>query len=145
MNINHKSEKDELDIINDLFIIPIGYENNLDEPTECDNYLHFADIEANMYKNGSKIWCLELPETFSIAEKAGNSLIHYQTLRKPSGERYMPLFTSYNSMTSIFGSKIQVGVISFETAKKFCIDEGFEGIVVAPGILNKIISKEELS
>ena len=64
MNINHKSEKDELDIINDLFIIPIGYENNLDEPTECDNYLHFADIEANMYTNGSKIWCLELPETF---------------------------------------------------------------------------------
>ena len=71
--------------------------------------------------------------------------MHYQTLRKPSGERYMPLFTSYNSMTSIFGSKIQVGVISFETAKKFCIDEGIEGIVVAPGILNKIISKEELS
>ena len=53
----------------------------------------------------------------------------------------MPLFTSYNVMTSIFGTKLIV-IISFETAKEFCLNEGFKGIVVAPGVLNKIISKE---
>ena len=56
----------------------------------------------------------------------------------------MPLFTSYKVMTSIFGNKLRVGIISFETAKEFCLNEGFKGIVEAPDVLNKIISKEEL-
>ena len=45
-------------------------------------------------------------------------------------------------MTSIFGNNIRVGVISYETAKEFCLNEGFKGVVV--GVLNKIIPKEEL-
>ena len=69
--------------------------------------------------------------------------MHYQTIANPSGKRYMPLFTSYTIMTSIFGNNIRIGVICYETAKEFCLNEGFEGIVVAPGILNKIITKEE--
>ena len=145
MNINRKTEKDALDIKNDLFIIPMEYKNEINKSHEFDAGIHFSEIEASMYAKGSKIWCLELPENFSIAKEGGNSPMHYQTIAKPSGERYMPLFTSYKVMTSIFGSEYRVGVISFETAKKFCLDEGFEGIVVAPGILNKIISKEELS
>ncbi len=56
----------------------------------------------------------------------------------------MPLFTSYKVITSIFGNKLRVGIIIFETAKESCLNEGFKGIVFAPGVLNKIISKEEL-
>ena len=56
----------------------------------------------------------------------------------------MPLVTSYKVMTSIFGNKLRVGIIIFETAKESCLNEGFKGIVFAPGVLNKIISKEEL-
>ena len=145
MDINCKTEKETIDTKNDLFITPIEYEENLNKSPEFDTGLHFSQTEANMYKNGSKIWCLELPENFSLAKEAGNSPMHYQTIAKPTGERYMPLFTSYKVLTSIFGSKLRVGVISFETAKDFCLKEGFEGIVVAPGVLNKIISKEELS
>ena len=144
MDINSKTEKDDLDTKNDLFIIPIEYEDKLNESPENDTSLHFSQTEVNMYKNGSKIWCLELPDNFSLAKEASNSIMHYQTIAKPTGERYMPLFTSYKVMTSIYGSKIRVGVISFQTAKEFCLNEGFEGIVVAPGSLNKIISKEEL-
>ena len=144
MNINCKAEKDDLDIKNDLFIIPIEYEDKLNKPTESDTNLHFSKTEGDMYKNGSKIWCLDLPKDFSLAKEAHNSPMHYQTIANPSGERYMPLFTSYTVMTSIYGSKLRVGVISFETAKDFCLNEGFKGIVVAPGVLNQIITKEEL-
>ena len=144
MNINCKIEKEDIDIKNDLFIIPIEFEDNLNKPPEFDTSIHFSQTEVDMYKNGSKIWCLDLPENFSLAKEAGNSPMHYQTIAKPTKERYMPLFTSYKVMTSIFGNKIRVGVISFETAKDFCLKEGFEGIVVAPGVLNKILSKEEL-
>ena len=56
----------------------------------------------------------------------------------------MPLFTSYKEMTFIYGTAIQIGVIDYETAKSFCLKEGFYGVVVAPGVLNKIIPKEEL-
>ena len=56
----------------------------------------------------------------------------------------MPLFTSYKEITSIYGTAIQIGVIDYETAKSFCLKEGFYGVVVAPGVLNKIIPKEEL-
>jgi len=144
MEINCKAENDDLDTKNDLFIIPIVYEDVLNKSPEFDMSLHFSQTEGNMYKNGSKIWCLDLPKNFSLAKEAGKSLMHYQTIVKPSGERYMPLFTSYTVMTSIFGSKLRVGVISFETTKEFCLKEGFQGVVVAPGVLNKIISKEEL-
>ena len=61
--------------------------------------------------------CLELPKNFSLAKETNNSLMHYQTIASPTGERYIPLFTSYVSMTSIFGNKIKVGVISYETGK----------------------------
>ena len=144
MNINCKTEKDDLDTKNDLFIIPMEYQEELNKSPELDTSLHFSQTEANMYKNGSKIWCFELPNNFSLAKEAGNSPMHYQTITSPTGERYMPLFTSYKVMTSIFGDKYRVGVISFETAKEFCLKEGFKGVVVAPGVLNEIISKEEL-
>ena len=120
------------------------YQEELSKSPELDTCLHFSQTEANMYKNGSKIWCFELPNNFSLAKEAGNSPMHYQTIASPTGERYMPLFTSYKVMTSIFGDKYRVGVISFETAKEFCLKEGFKGVVVAPGVLNEIISKEEL-
>ena len=145
MNINRKTEIDALDVENDLFIIPIEYEDKMNKSPEFDDSIHFSQTEANMYANGSKIWCLELPENYSLAKEAGKSLMHYQTIASPNGERYMPLFTSYKVMTSIFGNKLRVGIISFETAKEFCLNEGFKGVVVAPGTLNKIISKEELS
>ena len=145
MNINCKIEKDALDTQNDLFIIPMEYEDKLNKSPELDTSLHFSQTEAIMYKNGSKIWCFELPNNFSLAEEAGNSPMHYQTIASPTGDRYMPLFTSYKVMTSIFGNKYRVGVISFETAKEFCLKEGFKGVVVAPGVLDKIIPKEELS
>ena len=144
MNINRKTEKDDLDIKNDLFIIPIEYEDELNKSPKSDTYLHFSKTEEEMYNNGSKIWCLELPENFSFEKEIRNSPIHYQTIANPSGERYMPLFNSYNIMTSIYGNNLKVGVISYETAKEFCLKEGFKGIVVAPGDLNKIIPKEEL-
>ena len=145
MEINCKKENDNLDTKNDLFIIPIEYESDHNKPPESDTCLHFAETEATMYKNGSKIWCLELPKNFTLAKEASKSLMHYQTIASPAGDRYMALFTSYKSMTSIFGSKIQrIGVISYETAKEFCLNEGFSGIVVAPGVLNKIIPKEEI-
>ena len=144
MKINRKSESDNIDEKNDLFIIPIEFEDSLNKPPENDTSLHFSLKEKNLYENGSKIWCIDLPENFSLSTKINNSLMLYQTLAKPSGERYMPLFTSYKTMRSIFGSNIRVGVICYETAKEFCLNEGFEGIVVAPGVLNKIISKEEL-
>ena len=144
MKINCKAENDKLDEKKDLFIIPIEFENSLNKPPVNDTSLHFSQNEKNMYENGTKIWCLELPENFSLATEINSSLMHYQTIAKPTGERYMPLFTSYKTMTSIFGNNIRVGAICYETAKEFCLNEGFEGIVVAPGVLNKIISKEEL-
>ena len=144
MNINRKTEKDDLDIKNDLFIIPIEYEDELNKSPKSDMYLHFSKTEGEMYNKGSKIWCHELPENFSFAKEIRNSPIHYQTIANPSGERYMPLFNSYNIMTSIYGKNLKVGIISYETAKEFCLKEGFKGIVVAPGNLNKIIPKEEL-
>ena len=143
-DINRKNENDELDIKNDLFIIPMAYENEINQVQEFDDSIHFSTKEASMYKNGSKIWCIDLPDNFSISTTQGNSPMHYQTIAKPTGERYMPLFTSYTIMSSIFGNKYRVGVICYETAKQFCLNEGFEGIVVAPGTLNKIIPKEEL-
>ena len=144
MKINRKSENDNLDEKTDLFIIPIEFENRLNKPPENDTSLHFSLKEKTLYENGSKIWCLDLPENFILSKEINNSLMHYQTIANPSGKRYMPLFTSYTIMTSIFGNNIRVGVICYETAKEFCLNEGFEGIVVAPGILNKIITKEEL-
>ena len=144
MKINSKSENDNIDEKNDLFIIPIEFKDSLNKNLENDTSLHFSLKEKNLYENGSKIWCIDLPENFFLSTKINNSLMHYQTIAKPSGERYMPLFTSYKIMTSIFGNNIRVGAICYETAKEFCLNEGFEGIVVAPGILNKIISKEEL-
>ena len=108
MEINRKNENDDLDTKNDLFIIPIEYEDKLDKSQEeDDNHIHFAQTEVNMYKNGSKIWCLDLPKNFSLATEAGKSIMHYQTLKNPQGERYMPLFTSYSVMISIFGSKLR--------------------------------------
>ena len=144
MKINRKSESDNIDEKNDLFIIPIEFEDSLNKPLENDTSLHFSLKEKNLYENGSKIWCIDLPENFSLSTKINNSLMHYQTIEKPNGERYMPLFNSYNIMTSIYGKNLKVGIISYETAKEFCLKEGFKGIVVAPGNLNKIIPKEEL-
>ena len=144
MKINRKEDNNIIDAKNDLFIIPIEFEDKLNKPPEYDATLHFSNTEKNMYENGTKIWCLELPENFSLAKEANNSLMHYQTIANPSGDRYMPLFTSFKTMTSIFGNNIRVGVISYETAKEFCLNEGFKGVVVAPGVLNKIIPKEEL-
>ena len=144
MNINCKTEKDDLDIKNDLFIIPIEYEDQLNKTPKSDNYLHFSKTEGEMYKNGSKICCLDIPEYFEFAKEVHNSPMHYQTIANPSGGRYIPLFTSYKVMTSIYGNNLKVGIISYETAKQFCLNEGFNGVVVAPGVLNKIIPKEEL-
>ena len=75
MNINRKTEKDEIDTKNDLFIIPIEYEDKLNKSPEFDASVHFSQNEVNMYENGSKIWCLELPECFSLAKEVGNSLM----------------------------------------------------------------------
>ena len=143
MSINCKAENDDIDIKNDLFIIPIEYEDQLNNP-KSDNYLHFSKTEGEMYNNGSKIDCPDLPKNFELAKEIRNSPMHYQTIANPSGDRYMPLFTSYKVMTSIFGSNYKVGIISYETAKEFCLKEGFKGVVVAPVVLNKIIPKEEL-
>lgn len=143
MYINRKTSDELIYLKNDLFIIPISYEVNNISP-ESDHSIHFGASEALMYNKGSKIWCLDLPEDYIVAKEPGGTIFHYQTLAKPSGERYMPLFTSYKEMTSIYGTAIQIGVIDYETAKSFCLEEGFYGVVVAPGVLNKIIPKEEL-
>ena len=70
--------------------------------------------------------------------------MHYQTLKAPDGKRFIPLFTSYNQITAIFGNNIRIGVICYETAKKFVLTENLDGIVVSPGSRDTIIKREDL-
>ena len=75
MDIKCKTEKEDLDTKNDLFIIPIEYEDKLNKSPEFDTSVHFSQTEAKMYENGSKILCFELPEYFSLTKEVGNSLM----------------------------------------------------------------------
>ncbi len=55
MDINCKTEKETIDSKNDLFIIPIEYEDKLNKSPEFDASVHFSQNEVNIYENGSKI------------------------------------------------------------------------------------------
>jgi hypothetical protein len=70
--------------------------------------------------------------------------IHLRMLKNgATGLEYIPLFVSYQSMFAIFGQNIHVGLISFADAKDFAKE--CEGIVLGPGVFNKIFTKEMLS
>ena len=64
MNINCKNEIDIIDTKNDLFIIPIEFEDKINKSPESDIYLHFSKTEENMYENGSKICALNYQKIF---------------------------------------------------------------------------------
>ena len=132
------------DVKTSLFLIPVAFEGETEFPDEPDHELHFGIRESQMVQIGAKLACSDLPEGLIPAKAARSEVMHYHTLVAPDGKKYMPLFTSYSQMTSIFGNNIRIGVICFETAKEFVLKENLSGIVVSPGSRNTIIPKANL-
>lgn len=136
---------DKQSISTSLFLIPVAFEGEEEYPEKPDHELHFGVYEAQMAQFGSKLNCNDLPDSFTPARTARKSVMHYQTLQAPDGKRYIPLFTSYKHIQSIFGGNIRLGVICFETAKKFVLKESLDGIVVSPGSKDAIIPRKDLT
>lgn len=128
-----------------LFLIPVEFGEAPVKLEKPDFELHFNEHDAKMYKQDAMLFCSDLPKSFVPAKVPNAQLMHYQTLMSQhDGQRYMPLFTSYKIMTSIYGENIRVGEISFATARKFVVSEKLDGIVFSPGLVNKVITAEEL-
>lgn len=135
----------EIDIRTSLFLIPVAFEDDTGLPAEPDHELHFGVHEAQMAQIGSRLACDDLPQYYTHARTSKSRIMHYQTLKNPDGKRYIPLFSSYDHIKSIFGNNNRLGVICFETATELVLKENLDGIVVSPGSQNIIISRKELS
>lgn len=127
-----------------LFIIPVAYEGEPEYQENPDHELHFGEREAVMYDEHPSLSCSDLPEAFVPAAAVRSRIMHYQTLQEPDGERYIPLFTSYEALKSVFGDKTRIGVICYETAREFVLKEGLDGIVVSPVTRDTVIPARDL-
>lgn len=129
-----------IDMKKDLYLIPVIFDGEdastvLSEP---DYELHYFPGAAKMFSEGSRINCTDLiPANFRNAGKARSEVMHARLLlNKQTGKQYVPLFLSYETLTSMINT-IHVGVISFAEAKKLA--EECAGVVIGPGVVNKII------
>ena len=143
----------EINLKKDLFLCPVCYDSDLYDSNgrpmlldAKDKELHFSVAASNLMSEGAQIFMIDrIPDEYFPAKEANKGILHLREIESPDGKLYIPLFISYQAMISIFGDKIHIGVISFEDAKRLCLEEEkIEGIVVAPGQINKIISKEVL-
>lgn len=143
----------ELDLMNNLFLCPGYYKedpcdaNGIPLPlNEPDLSLHFTKNAARMYKNGTKLICLDqLPAGCQPATQAVGSIMHFRKITSPDRRDYIPLFLHFQTMTGIFGKNIHIGVVCFDDVRQLCMEEmSIAGIVIAPGNINKIIPREML-
>lgn len=143
----------KIDLQNDLFLCPAVYDSDpldaagMPMPLEVpDRALHFTEHAARMLESGSSLICMDsLPADLLPAEEPLGEFFHFRTVKAPDGKEYIPLFLPYQAMIQLFGNRIHIGVVSFADARRLCISEPeIAGIVVAPGILNQIITREML-
>lgn len=142
----------DLKLLADLFLCPVefdGIKSALLKRLNVRDYkLHFTPRSAAMSVNGADIYLLDsLPEKYAPAKAANKNVMRFRTIKNPNnGQEYIPLFISYQSMIQVFGENIAVGVVSFMDIMPEAADEAqISGIVVGPGIINKIMSKKELA
>ncbi len=143
------SEKSDTSINNAIFLIPVLFDNE-DENTVLDapDYnLHVMPKAVLSIKEGHPVMVKDLedfPEYKPQTKPGEGQNIHLRMLKNgATGLEYIPLFVSYQSMFAIFGQNIHVGLISFADAKDFVKE--CNGIVLGPGVYNKIFTKEMLS
>ena len=142
-----------LDMSKDLFLCPIHYEadpcDDTGNPlplTYDDREIHFTANATALFNAGSRIYMSDvIPSALAPAATANNGIIHFRTIKSPDGAFYIPLFTSYHSMVEIFGYRIHVGVVTYDDARNFCLNESdLAGIVFGPGQANKIMPRQTL-
>lgn len=150
--------KDAIDFETDLFLVPINYTGEapgaLDAP---DTALHYFPLAAEMTMNGAWLWgAADMPEGYAPATEGRNETMHVWCLKAPDGTQYIPLFVSFESLFHFYGRNVHVAVISFSEAAAMtgtpitdmvdgeAVELPCAGIVVAPGILDRIIPTADL-
>ena len=146
---NKETEKRDSSFNNAVFLIPVLFDNEddntvLDAP---DYNLHVMPKAALAIEEGHPVMIKDsddFPDYKPQTKPGEQQNIHLRMLKNgATGLEYIPLFVSYQSMFAIFGQNIHVGLISFADAKDFAKE--CEGIVLGPGVFNKIFTKEMLS
>ena len=127
-----------------LCLIPFNYGDEPDAIEHPDKYIHSGAEEAALYSDGGVLLCPDLPSVYEYATEASSSPMHFQTIADGFGNRYIPMFTSFEAMTDIFGIRIRVALICYKTAKKYCLTEDIAGIVIGPGTIDEIITRETI-
>lgn len=142
----------DINLRTDLFLCPVVFDSDIksgdNKPDDVeDNELHYTQNAVEMVKAGCELFCVdELPDELVSAKEAHEGVLHFRLINSPDGKEYIPLFASYSSMTGIFGKNIHIGVISFADAYELCMKESnIAGIVVAPGHVNKVLTRETLA
>ena len=143
----------EINLLNDLFMCPVycdgdpcGADGLPLPPEQPDEALHYTVHAAQMQAAGSALVCLdEMPAAFAPATEASGGMMHLRKITAPDGRDFIPLFLEYRAMTDMFGDKIHIGIVSFADVRQRCIEESdIAGIVIAPGSLNMIFTREML-
>lgn len=143
----------EVDLRNDLFLCPVYYDsepcggNGIPLPLNApDDALHFTADAAKMHEAGARVVCLDgLPAKYVPAAEPVGGKMYFRKITAPDGSDYVPLFMHYQAITGIFGQNIHIGIVSFADVRQICMDEqNIAGIVLAPGSLNRILTREML-
>ena len=145
--------RSEIDLKKNLFLCPVCFDSdpydsngNVMPLDTKDTELHCSEFASALVSEGAQILLVDsIPDEYVPAKTANKGSFHLRLIESPDGKSYIPLFASYQEMIGIFGDKIHIGIVCFEDAKSMCLeDKMIEGIVVAPGQINKVISKELL-
>lgn len=141
----------DINLQTDLFMCPVVFDSDKqgadNKPMSVeDNEIHYTQNAVDMIREGCEVFCVDrLPSNLISAREAHEGVLHLRMINSPDGKQYIPLFAGFESMTSIFGKDIHIGVVSFADAYELCMNESnISGIVVAPGHVNKILTREAL-
>ena len=144
------TQKATIDLKSGVFLAPISYEGEVGGLSEPDKEIHVWTKVGEMLRNGKKLQLIgAVPDGYHFAQKADGRLMHIRLLKDSYNKEWIPLFIDFGTMFQIFGNNIHVACISYEDAKEQCLLEVNKdicaGIVVAPGMVNQLITREELS
>lgn len=150
-----------IDLNSDLFLAPVLFDDETEEAlTAPDTQLHFFPVAGRMWQAGSaRLWgSTDMPEGYAPATESVGRFMHVRCLQAPTGDQYLPLFTSFDALFYYFGQNIRVGVLSYADAVALAADTQVAverdgqsvvlpcaGIVIAPGILNQIIPADQMN
>lgn len=141
LTIDRNGDMITVDVQKDVFLIPFGYsgEGPLTAP---DTSIHCTGISGVRIMEGARILALDgVPEGYAFYQGTAGTM-HFQTIMPPTGQRYMPLFTRFDHMFHVYGRNIRVAAITLDDTRKFMNE--CDGVVIAPGSLNRVIPREQL-